>query len=92
VAAATVALWLLGALLLSRKWPLFLLAAFLILVPLAAGITSFGRFALVILPLFMVAGKLLSTRPSAANATLIALSSLNGFMMVSWTLALGNAT
>lgn len=83
-------LGLLAALGLMRKWPLFVLATFLALVPLSTGITSYQRYCLVMIPLFMAGAKLLAERPAWATATaLTALAALNGFMMVAWSLGLG---
>jgi len=85
-----ISLGLLVALGFLRKWPLFVLAAFLAIVPLTTGITSYQRYCLVMLPLFMAGAKLLADRPPMATmTTLLTLATLNGFMMVAWTLCLG---
>ncbi|MET3665252.1 mannosyltransferase family protein [Caulobacter sp. 1776] len=88
LAAAWLAIGLLVALALTRKWPLFLLALFLALVPLATGVASFSRYALVIAPLWLVLARTLADRPRAAMTCASVLAVLNGFMMVAWTLAL----
>jgi hypothetical protein len=79
---------MLAALALMRRWSLLALGCFLVLVPLSVGAFSFARYELVNLPLFLAGARLLSPRPQAALAILIALSLLNGFMMVAWTLAM----
>ncbi|AVQ01215.1 hypothetical protein B7G68_04670 [Caulobacter segnis] len=88
-AIAWLALGLLLALALLRRWGWLLLSAVLVLAPLATGVTSFSRYALVVLPLWMVAGHLLSERPRSTMVTIASLAMLNGFMMAAWTLALG---
>jgi len=88
LAAGWLAVGLLVLLAFMRRWFLLPLAAFLTLAPLAAGVASFARYALVILPLWLVAAKLLASRPQAANAVIVALAILNGFMMVAWSLML----
>jgi hypothetical protein len=80
---------LLAALALMRRWGLLALGLFLTLVPLSTGIFSYQRYCLIALPLFLAGGRLLATRPSAQAPVLVALSTLNGFMMVAWALALG---
>lgn len=82
---------LIAALALMRRWSLLVLALFFALVPLTTGISSYQRYCLTMFPLFITAGRLLSTRPAAATATLVTLASVNGFMMVAWTLGLGLA-
>jgi hypothetical protein len=88
LAAAWLALGMLAALALMRRWRLFVLAAFLVFLPLSTGLVSFARYSLAALPLFMAGAKLLAPRPAAAVATLTAFAVLNGFMMVAWTLGL----
>lgn len=88
-AIAWLALALLLGLALLRRWGWLLLSAALVLAPLATGVTSFSRYALVVLPLWMVAGHLLSERPRATMVAVASLAMLNGFMMAAWTLALG---
>ncbi len=88
LAAAWLAVGLLVTLAVMRRWRLLSLAVFLTLVPLATGLTSFARYALVIAPLWMAAASLLSARPRAATAVIAILAMINGFMMVAWTLAL----
>lgn len=88
LATAWAALGLLVVLGVMRRWFLLSLALFLTLVPLATGVTSFSRYALVILPLWMALARVLADRPRAAMACVAALAMLNGFMMVAWTLAL----
>jgi hypothetical protein len=88
LATAWLAIGLLGALAAMREWRLLSLALFLTLVPLATGVSSFARYALVILPLWLVLARMLADRPRAAMTCVAALATLNGFMMVSWTLAL----
>lgn len=90
--AAWLAIGLLIVLIFLRRPLLLLLALFLTMVPLAAGIASFARYALVILPLWLVAADYLGKRPKAAVAAIAVLSMVNGFMMVTWTLALRIAT
>lgn len=87
-AACWLSLVLVGALALMRRWSLCVLAAFLTLAPMATGLTSFARYCLVALPLFLVAAKLLAPRPQAAVAVLILFATLNGFLMVAWTLCM----
>lgn len=88
-AACWLSLSLVAALALMRRWPLCALAAFLALVPLSTGLTSYARYCLVALPLFLAAARLLAPRPAAAGAVLIACATLNGFLMVAWTLCMG---
>ncbi|WP_066680390.1 mannosyltransferase family protein [Caulobacter sp. CCH9-E1] len=88
-AIACLALGLLIGLAFLRRWGWLLLSAALVLVPLATGVTSFSRYALVAAPLWILAGHLLSERPRAAMITIASLAMLNGFMMAAWTLALG---
>lgn len=88
-AASWAALALVAVLATMRRWRLLLLAVFLTLVPLAAGVGSYARFTLVIVPLWLAAAKLLSDRPAAVAPTVLILATVNGFMMVAWTLGLG---
>ncbi|MCK5910374.1 MAG: hypothetical protein KAG62_10535 [Caulobacter sp.] len=88
-AIACLAVGLLIGLAFLRRWGWLLLSAALVLVPLATGVTSFSRYALVAAPLWILAGHLLSERPRAAMITIASLAMLNGFMMAAWTLALG---
>jgi hypothetical protein len=55
---------------------------------MASGLTSYARYCLVVLPLFLAAGRLLAPRPTATLATLIVFATLNGFLMVAWTLCM----
>lgn len=87
-AACWLSLSMVVALALMRRWPLFVLACFMTLLPLASGLTSYARYCLVVLPLFLAGAKLLSTRPAAAAAVLISFATLNGFLMVAWTLGM----
>lgn len=89
---AWLAIGLLIVLATMRRWTLLSLALFLTLVPLATGLTSFARYALVILPLWMALAKVLADRPRAAMICVPVLAMLNGFMMVPWTLGLGFAS
>jgi hypothetical protein len=91
-ATAWLAIGLLAALAAMRRWRLLSLALFLTLAPLATGVASFTRYALVILPLWMILAKILADRPRTATACIAVLAMLNGFMMVVWTLALRVAT
>lgn len=88
LASGWLAVGLLITLAVMRRWSLLPLALFLTLAPLAAGVASFARYALVIVPLWLVMAKLLADRPKAATAVLVAIAILNGFMMVAWTLML----
>ncbi len=88
LAAGWLAIGLLIVLAAMRRWRLLSLALFLTLAPLAAGVASFARYALVDLPLSLVAAKLLADRPRAATAVIASLAMLNGFIMVAWTLGL----
>lgn len=88
LAAGWLAVGLLFVLAAMRRWSLLPLAMFLTLAPLAAGVASFARYALVILPLWLVAAKLLADRPKLAGPVVVTLAILNGFMMVTWTLML----
>ncbi len=88
LSAACLAIGLLAALATMRRWTLLALGLFLTLVPLATGLASFGRYMLVIVPLWLALAKLLADRPRAAIICVAALAMLNGFMMVAWTLAL----
>jgi hypothetical protein len=85
---ACLALCLLITLALLRRWLLLSLAVFLTLVPLATGVTSFARYSLVVVPLWMAAAYLLANRPRPSMVVVAILAMLNGFMMVAWTLAL----
>lgn len=87
-AAMWLALSLVAALALMRRWSLFVLAAFLTLIPMSTGLTSFARYCLVALPLFLAGARLLAPRPAAAGAVLIVFATLNGFLMAAWTLCL----
>lgn len=88
LAAAVLAVGLLIALAAMRRWTLLALGLFLTLVPLATGVTSFARYMLVIVPLWLALARILADRPRAAVACIVVLAMLNGFMMVAWTLAL----
>lgn len=85
---ACLAVGLLIALGFTRRWALFSLALFLTLASLATGVLSFTRYALVILPLWMVLARILGDRPRMAVATIAVLAMLNSFLMVAWTLSL----
>jgi hypothetical protein len=87
-AACWLSISLVIALAVMRRWSLCVLAAFLTLLPLASGLTSFARYSLVALPLFLAAAKLLAPRPIETMAVLILLATVNGFMMVAWTLGM----
>lgn len=87
-AACWLAMSLVGALALMRRWSLCVLAAFLTFVPMATGLTSFARYCLVALPLFLAGARLLAPHPATANAVLIVFATLNGFLMAAWTLGL----
>jgi hypothetical protein len=87
-AAAWLAIALLIVLASMRRWSLLSLALFLTLAPLATGLISFARYALVIAPLWLALAKLLSDRPLATVTTISGFAILNGFMMVAWSLAL----
>jgi hypothetical protein len=87
-AACWLALGLATALALWRRWSLCALAAFLVLFPLASGLASFARYSLVVLPLLLAGARLLAPRPAATLATLTVFATLNGFLMVAWTLGL----
>jgi hypothetical protein len=86
-AIAWLAIGLLLVLAAMRRWTLLSLALFLTLAPLATGVASFTRYALVILPLWMVLARILADRPRTAMACVAVLAMLNGFLMVAWTLA-----
>jgi hypothetical protein len=88
-AFAWLAIGLLIVLAAMRRWALLSLALFLTLIPLATGVTSFARYALVILPLWMALARILADRPRTAMVCIAVLAMLNGFMMVPWTLGLG---
>lgn len=87
-AAGWLSLGMLIGLAVMRRWSLLVFGAFLTLLPLATGLTSFARYSLVALPVFLAAGRLLAPRPAAATAVLIAFATLNGFLMVAWTLCM----
>lgn len=87
-AAGWTSLALLGVLALQGRWMLLSLAVFLVGAPLAAGIGSFYRYALVVAPLWLVGANLVSSRPAALNGVLLVMAILNGFMMTAWTLGL----
>ena len=86
--AGWLSLSMLVALALMRRWSLLILGGFLTLVPLATGLTSFARYSLVALPGFLAAARLLAPRPAAAMAVLVVFATLNGFLMVAWTLCM----
>ena len=86
--AGWLSLSMLVALALMRRWSQLILGGFLILVPLATGLTSFARYSLVALPAFLAAARLLAPRPAAAMAVLVVFATLNGFLMVAWTLCM----
>lgn len=86
-AFAWLAIGLLVMLAALRRWTLLSLALFLTLAPLSTGVASFTRYALVILPLWMVLARILADRPRAAMACVAVLAMLNAFLMVAWTLA-----
>lgn len=88
LAVGWLAIGLLIALAMMRRWRLLSLALFLTLAPLAAGVASFARYALVDLPLALAAAKLLADRPRIATAVIASLAVLSGFMMAAWTLSL----
>jgi len=87
-AAAWLSLVLIVVLALMRRWMLLSLALFLTLVPLAAGLGSFARYSLSILPLWLAGARLLATRPAALAATVLVMATLNGFLMSAWALGL----
>ena len=87
-AAAWVSIGLTVALGFMRRWSLFALALFLTLVPLASGLLTYARYSLVVLPIFLAAAALLASRPAMTQAMLVFLATINGFMMVAWTLDL----
>lgn len=87
-AAGWLSLSMLVALALMRRWSLFVLGCFLTLVPLTTGLTSYARYCLVALPVFLAGARLLAPRPAAATAVLIVFATLNGFLMVAWTLGM----
>ena len=91
-AVSFVVAWLVIGLLvrlaLLRRPRLFILALFLTLAPLAGGIASFARYALVIFPLWLVLANALAARPRLAIAVVSVFAMLNGFMMLAWTLVL----
>jgi len=87
-AAGWLSLSLLVALALMRRWSLLILGGFLTLIPLATGLTSYARYSLVALPILLAGAKLLAPRPAAATAVLILFATLNGFLMVAWTLCM----
>jgi hypothetical protein len=69
-----------------RHWPLFALGAFVLMVPLAAGVESIVRYALCMLPLTISAAVLCKANPASFPLVLATLATLNGFMMVGWAL------
>ena len=85
---AWVAMVLIVKLTLMRRPLLLVLALFLTLVPLAAGLASFTRYALVIFPLWLVLANSLAKRPQITIPFVAMLATLNGFMMVAWSLGL----
>lgn len=87
-AAGWLSLGMLVALGLMRRWSLLVFGAFLTLVPLATGLTSYARYSLVALPVLLAGARLLAPRPAAATATLVVFATLNGFLMVAWTLCM----
>jgi hypothetical protein len=87
-AASWITVALLVALATMRRWTLLLLALFMTLAPLATGLGSYARYALVVVPLWLAAARLLSVRPAAASLAVLFMATINGFMMVAWTLAL----
>lgn len=86
--AAWCAIALIVKLVLLRKPALLALALFLTLVPLTAGIASFARYALVIVPLWLVLANVLASRPRTAIAIVALFAMLDGFLMAAWTLGL----
>lgn len=71
-----------------KRWALLALGVFLVLVPLSAGPESYTRYTLTMLPVIMAAGALCAAHPRAAAIAIPALATVNGFMMVGWTLGL----
>lgn len=71
-----------------RRWSLLAFSTFLVILSLSAGLTSCVRFTTTMLPVTMTAGALLAQRPSSMKGILIILGTVNGFMMVGWTLGL----
>jgi hypothetical protein len=69
-----------------RRWPLFALAALQVFVPLAAGLESYLRYTICMLPLVMAGGALLARHRDSALLIVPFLALLNGLMMVGWTL------
>jgi hypothetical protein len=84
--------WMSFALLLAlaamRRWALLSLALFMTLTPLATGLSSYARYSLVVVPLWLAAARLLAAHPAAILPTVLFMAMINGFMMVAWTLAL----
>lgn len=87
-AAGWLSLGMLVALGFMRRWSLLILGAFLTLLPLSTGLTSYARYSLVALPIVLAGARLLAPRPAAAAATLVVFATLNGFLMVAWTLCM----
>jgi len=87
-AAGWLSLGMLAALAMMRRWSLLLLGCALTLVPLATGLTSYARYSLVALPVFLAGARLLAPRPTASAAVLMVFATLNGFLMVAWTLCM----
>jgi hypothetical protein len=81
-------LGLVVSLAIMRRWALFILAAFMTLVPLSTGLDTYARYCLVVLPLYLAAARLLAPRSGVALSTVVVLATINGFMMVAWTFGL----
>ena len=86
--AAWLSLAMVATLAALRQWSWFILALFLTLPPMASGLASYARYCLVVIPIFIAAARLLAPRPAATAATLIMFATLNGFLMVAWTLCM----
>jgi len=79
---------LLGFLWYWQRWSLFGLGLFMVLVPLSAGLESYRRFFIVMLPLTMASGALLARSPRFAPIVMCGLAMLNGAMMMGWVLSI----
>ena len=69
-----------------RRWSLLALGIFFVFVPLSAGLLSYVRYTIVMLPVVMAAGALCAERPVAMTLVLSTLAAINGFMMSAWAL------
>jgi hypothetical protein len=88
---AWIAVFMLIPLAYWRRWPMLAFSSFLVLAPLSAGLSSYMRFTTTMLPITMAGGALCATYRAAMPVVLVIFATLNGFMMVGWTLGFGFA-